>query len=143
MGKAPQDVKLADLMLAVAVHGDPTKPISAAGVPSEALAYMPPERTDGPAKPVDGRTDIYSLGATMYAMFTGHPPHQGDSVHDLVNKIRLEAPTPLKAQQLGLPEPLEHINQKMLAKRPEDRYQSAKEVVKHLEIVAKSHNLQL
>jgi hypothetical protein len=64
-------------------------------------------------------------------------------VRELVDKIRLVAPVSLKAQQVGLPEPLEHINQKMLAKRPEDRHQSAKEVIKHLEVFAKGHNLQV
>ena len=141
IGKTVNETKLTDLMLAAAVEGDPTVPISAAGVPSEELSYMPPERTGGPGRPVDRRADIYSLGATIYAMFTGHPPHQADTVPELVEKIRLAAPVSLKSQQLGLPEPLEHINQKMLAKRPEDRYQSAKELVKHLETFAKGHNL--
>src|ERR1051325_5083656 len=47
VGKSPQNTKLTDLMLALATEEDPTKPISAAGVPSESLAYMSPERTDG------------------------------------------------------------------------------------------------
>ena len=113
--------------------------------PSAAFVQNPHRSATDPHKLSlgNGRTDIYSLGATMYAMLTGQPPLQADTVHELVNKIRLEAPVPLKGQQLGLPEPLEHINQKMLAKRPEDRYQSAKEVVKHLEALAKSHNLQV
>src|SRR5207253_6417331 len=97
VGKTMRETKLTDLMLAAAVQGDPTVPIGAAGVPSEELAYMPPERTDGPGKPVDGRADIYSLGATMYAMFTGHPPLRADTVRQLVDKIRLEAPVPLKS----------------------------------------------
>ena len=143
LGKTRTDAKLADLMLAAAVEGDPTTPISAAGVPSEELSYMPPERTDGPGRAVDARADIYSLGATLYAMFTGHPPLQADTVRDLVVKIRRETPMSLKSHQLGLPETLEHINQKMLAKRPEDRYQSATDLVKHLETFAKSHNVRV
>jgi hypothetical protein len=51
VGKTMKETKLTDLMLAAAVEGDPTTPISAAGVPSEELSYMPPERTDGPGKP--------------------------------------------------------------------------------------------
>jgi len=134
-------IKLADLMVAAAVEADPTTPISAAGLPSEELSYMPPERTHGPSHSVDRRADIYSLGAVLYALFSGHAPLRADSVRELVEKIRQEEPIPLKSQQLGLPEPLEQIVKKMLAKRPEDRYQSAKELVKHLEIFAKSHNL--
>jgi serine/threonine protein kinase len=143
VGNTMAATKLADLMLAAAVEGDPTTPISAAGVPSEELSYMPPERTAGPGKPVDARADIYSLGATLYAMFTGRPPLQADSVRELVDKIRLTAPPPLASQQLGLPETLIHINEKMLAKRREDRYQSARELVRHMETFAKSHNLQV
>jgi serine/threonine protein kinase len=104
---------------------------------------MPPERTDGPGKPVDGRADIYSLGATMYAMFTGRPPLKGATVQELIGKIRLENPPSLKSQQLGVPEALEQINQRMLAKRPQDRYPSAKELVKELESVAAAHTLQV
>jgi serine/threonine protein kinase len=143
VGNTMAATKLADLMLAAAVEGDPTTPISAAGVPSEELSYMPPERTYGPGKLVDASADIYSLGATMYAMFTGRPPLQADTVRELVDKIRLTAPQPLGAQQLGMPEPLININQKMLAKRPEDRYQTAKDLLRHMEAFAKGHNLQI
>ena len=78
----------------------------------------------------------------MYAMFTGRPPFVADTVRELVDKIRTAAPVSLKSQQLGLPETLEHINEKMLAKRPEERYQSAKALVKELEGFARSQNLQ-
>jgi serine/threonine protein kinase len=143
IGKTMAETKLADLMLAAAVEGDPTTPASTDGAPPERLAYMPPERTEGAGKPVDARADIYSLGATLYAMFTGHPPFQANTVAELVEKIRHEAPIPLKSQQLGVPETLEQIVHKMLAKPPEDRIQSAKVLVRHLEAVAKGHNLQI
>ncbi len=143
VGKSMTVTKLTDLMLAAAIELDPTKPISAANLPGDDLAYMPPERTDGPGKAVDARADIYSLGATLYAMFTGKPPVQADTVRELVDKIRLEAPKSLKSQALGVPEPLEHIQQKMLAKRPDDRFGSAKELLKQLQIVARAHNVQV
>src|SRR5207248_3056956 len=66
VGRTAQETKLIDLMLATALDEDPTRPISAAGTPSEALPYMSPERTDGPHAQVDARTDLYSLGATLY-----------------------------------------------------------------------------
>ncbi len=141
IGKTMNETKLADLMLATATEEDPTKPISAAGVPSEELSYMPPERTDGPGKPVDARADIYSLGAILYAMFTGHPPLGASTVKELVTKIRLESPVSLKSHQLGLPEELEQIVQQMLAKRPQDRQQTAKEVLAQLEGVAKANKV--
>jgi hypothetical protein len=143
VGKTMKETKLTDLMMAAAIADDATKPISAAGVPSPELAFLPPECTDGPKSPDDPRVDIYALGATMYALFTGQPPLKANTVDELVKHIRLEAPASLKSFQLGLPEPLIHMNQKMLAKRPEDRYQSAKELVKHLEIAAKTHNVEV
>ena len=71
-------------ILADATEADPTKPISAAGLPSEALPYMSPERTDRRGEKVDGRTDVYSLAATLYAALAGKPPFQGDTVPELV-----------------------------------------------------------
>src|SRR5205814_10126188 len=71
LGRQLHETKLADLMLASALYEDPTEPISAAGTPSEALPYMPPERTDGPEAAVDARTDIYSLAATLHALLPG------------------------------------------------------------------------
>jgi regulator of sirC expression with transglutaminase-like and TPR domain len=78
VGKQPKNTKLADLMLATATEEDPTKPISAAGMPSEALPYMSPERTDGAGARIDARTDLYSLAATVYAMLTGKAPLRRD-----------------------------------------------------------------
>lgn len=140
LGKKPGEVKLTDLMLTTAIDGDPTKPISAAGVPCEELSYMPPERTDGPGKQVDVRADVYSLGATMYAMLAGQPPFTASTVKDLVVKIRLESPASLRKLHPGLPESFERIILKCLAKRPEDRYTSMKELLQQLEALGKPHS---
>jgi serine/threonine protein kinase len=139
--KHPQDTKLIDLMLATALEEDPTKPISAAGTPSDALPYLPPERTDGPKAHVDSRTDLYSLGATLYAMFTGKPPFHGETVEDLVAQIRLDSPPRLSTFQLELPDTLEQQLRRLLAKRPQDRPASATEVRKELEALARAHGV--
>src|SRR5262245_24576955 len=141
VGKDQGQLKLTDLMLATAIDGDPTKPISAAGVPSEELSYMPPERTDGPGKSVDARADVYCLGATMYAMLTGQPPFQASTVSDLVGKIRLEAPPSLKTLHLGIPEDFERLIIRCLAKRPEDRFPNMKELSRALMGIAKAHQM--
>ncbi|MFO0970688.1 MAG: FHA domain-containing serine/threonine-protein kinase [Gemmataceae bacterium] len=143
IGREPRLTKLTDLMLAAACQGDPAKPISAANLPSENLAYMPPERTHGPKYPVDARADIYCLGATMYALFTGHAPFKGDTVQELVRKIQTEQPVSLKSHMLGVPEALEIINMQMLAKDPAERYQTARSLLKALETYAASHSLQV
>lgn len=133
LGADVKQTKLADLMLATALEEDPTEPISAAGVPSEGLAYMPPERTDGPGAPVDARADVYSLGATIHAMLAGRPPFQSASVQDLVQKIRLEAPPTFQSLNVRAPEGLETIVRRMLAKRPQDRFATMRDVMKDLQ----------
>jgi serine/threonine-protein kinase len=143
LGLQLKDTKLADLMLASAIEEDPAKPISAAGTPSEALVYMSPERTDGPTATVDARTDQYSLAATLSALLVGHPPFQATTVPELLAKIRLEAPATLQAAQVDAPESLEHVLRRCLAKRPQDRFESTKQLVKELESIAKAENLPL
>jgi eukaryotic-like serine/threonine-protein kinase len=140
LGPDLKQTKLADLMLASALEEDPTKPISAAGVPSESLAYMSPERTDGPQAAVDARTDVYSLGATLYAMLAGRPPFQAATVRELVQKIRLQAPPSLNSQGAAVPPEVEAIVLRMLAKRPQDRYPGMREFLRDLQKLAKRQN---
>ena len=132
VGRNITDTKLADLMLASALYDDPTKPISAAGVPSEDLSYMPPERTDGPGAAPDPRSDLYCVGATLYAMLTGHPPFQASTVAELVDHIRLDGASALTGPQREVPEGLASLVRRLLAKRPQDRLESAKHLQKAL-----------
>lgn len=141
VGRSILDTKLADLMLARALEDDPTKPISAAGVPAEDLSYLPPERTDGPGQKPDPRTDLYSLGATLYAMLAGQPPFQASTVAELVDKIRLEAPPPLPAVHRDLPDGLAALIRKLLAKRSQDRVASAKELAHALAGMAQGQGM--
>jgi serine/threonine-protein kinase len=141
VGKKPQNTKLTDLMLALATEEDPTAPISAAGLPSESLPYMSPERTDGPGATIDGRTDLYSLAAVLYAMLTGKPPFQGTTVDELVEKIRLDGVHHLKTHHVQAPEAVEKLLRQCLAKRPKDRPASATELRKELEGIAKAHDV--
>jgi serine/threonine protein kinase len=129
IGTNPKDTKLADLMLATALEGEVARKIRQ-GELTGALPYMAPERTA--SGPVDARCDVYSLGATMYAMLVGRPPFTGDSLEEVVRKIRQESPTPLRALQPKVPEPLEGLVLRLLAKRPQERPQSAAELVKAL-----------
>jgi serine/threonine-protein kinase len=142
LGRQLHETKLADLMLASALHEDPAKPISAAGTPSEALAYMSPERTDGPEADVDARTDIYSLAATLYAVLTGRPPFQADTTTELIAKIRLDGVAPLP-EGSAAPAELWALLRRALAKRRKDRQPTAKQFLKELERIAGAHNVAL
>jgi serine/threonine protein kinase len=132
-----KQTKLGDLMLAKALEGTRAEQITRPGEIVGDLAYMSPERTRGGTATVDGRSDIYSLGATVYALLTGKPPFDGGSLPETILKIRQEEPDRPKKYQLSIPDMLEGAVLKMLAKRPDERYQTAEEMLEELERVAK------
>lgn len=128
--------KLGDLMLAKALEGTLAQTITRPGQLVGEVRYMAPERTRGTAD-VDGRSDIYGLGATVYALLTGRPPLEGTSLPETIMKIRQEAPEKPRKYQLAIPEVFEGTVLRMLAKRPEDRHQNATDLLEELERVAK------
>ncbi len=92
--------------------------------------YMSPEQAE--ARAVDARTDVYSLGATLYELLTLRPPFEGQAAVELIRQILdREPPNPRKADP-RIPRDLETIVLKALAKRPADRYASASEVADDL-----------
>src|SRR5262249_21993713 len=85
--------------------------------------YMSPEQARTGA--IDGRTDVYSLGATLYELLTLRPPFDGASAAELVEQIGGREPLPPRLIDRRIPRDLETIVLKTLAKRPNDRYASA------------------
>lgn len=128
--------KLGDLMLAKALEGTLAVQVTRPGQLVGELAYMAPERTRT-ADPIDCRSDIYGLGATVYALITGRPPFEGSSLPDLISKIRQAEPVKPKKYQLSVPDLFEGTTLRMLAKRPEDRYQTPGELLTELDRIAK------
>ncbi|MGE5463759.1 MAG: protein kinase domain-containing protein [Syntrophothermus sp.] len=99
-------------------------------------AYMSPEQTLG--KPLDGRSDIYSLGVMLYELCTGKRPLDIKRYSDAVLKHQQgETPLAPRAVWNGLPERVETIILKALAKRPEDRYQKAEALAADLHEAAR------
>lgn len=92
--------------------------------------YMSPEQARGAA--VDHRADLYSLGAVLYQMATGDPPFEGDSPLALLRRVEQEDPIPVREVNPAVPEPLARLIERLLAKDPADRYQSAAEVAELL-----------
>jgi eukaryotic-like serine/threonine-protein kinase len=90
-------------------------------------AYMSPEQAKG--EPTDRRTDLWSLGVTVYEMLTGRTPFPGGSEAALTYGIVHTHPEPPTALRSGLPKDLDRIVSKLLAKDPQSRYQHAADLV--------------
>jgi hypothetical protein len=88
-------------------------------------AYMSPEQVGGRAHRPDGRTDIYGLAATLYAILCGRPPFRGRSNGDLFRQIREDEPQPLRQIRPDLPPEMGRVCLKGMAKLPGDRYTTA------------------
>src|SRR6185503_15965815 len=78
--------------------------------------YASPEQVRGRA--VDARSDVYSAGATLYALLGGRAPHSGSSFGDVLAQIVSEAPPPLPSLRAGMPQGLDGVVMKALAKDP-------------------------
>jgi len=132
---------LADLMLAKALEGNFSQQITAPGQLIGEVPYMAPERTRD-ADPVDTRSDIYGLGATLYALMAGRPPFESSSLPELVRMVREDTPTPPKEFQLSINEKFQDAVARMLAKNPSDRYQTPTELLRDLERIGRFNNLE-
>jgi len=88
--------------------------------------YMSPEQATG--KPVDERTDIYSLGAVMYEMLVGRKPFHSESAEKLLQLIAYKAPPAPHELDARIPEALSGIVMKAMSKRPEKRYETAEKM---------------
>jgi serine/threonine protein kinase len=132
--------KLGDLVLAKALEGMLAEKITRPGEILGDVHYMSPERAvSGPG--VDARSDLFSLGALTYALLTGRPPFEGTSAVETLIMIREADPVRPAQYQPAIPVPFERAVLKLLHKRPEDRYQTAAEVLQELEGLASAHGV--
>lgn len=101
-----------------------------AGTPS----YMSPEQARYEAHRVDCRSDIFSLGTVFYELLTGQTPFRGNAAQEILSSIKHEAPSPPRKLDDKIPQRLERICLRMLAKRPQDRYRTAQQVAAELRV---------
>jgi serine/threonine protein kinase len=139
--KADRTAVLGDLMLAKALEGTLAQQVTRPGQLIGDLPYMSPERTRQGAA-VDCRSDLYGLGATLYALLTGRAPFEGNSLPEIVRQIRSDVPPSPKQYQLSVNEKFQDVVMQLLAKRPEDRYATASDMLRDVEWVGKMDNLK-
>src|SRR5262249_35824958 len=122
-GHGGERVKLPDFGLARAADdASLTQSGAVAGTP----AFMSPEQAEG--KPVDCRSDLFSLGSVLYAMCTGRPPFRAGTSMGVLKRVCEETPPPVREANPELPDWLVAVVEKLHAKDPAARFQSAAEV---------------
>lgn len=127
--------KLVDLGLARKESDNASADLTSAGTTLGTFDYISPEQAKDPRN-VDVRSDIYSLGCTLYHMLTGEPPYgEGTVLQKLLDHSGKNVPDPAAINK-QLPNELSLIVQKMMASDPADRYQTPEELMYHLMQVA-------
>lgn len=119
-------VKIADFGVALLPTGSMTHAGTAFGSPK----YMSPEQVRG--QKVDGRSDIFSLGAVVYEMITGLPPFRGEELGAILHQVLETAPPPPSSRRRKLHPLFDTIVARAMAKDPAQRYQSAEEMAAEL-----------
>jgi hypothetical protein len=105
-----------------------TEQLTKTGVLVGTPGYWAPEQVAGRPEAMGPPTDIYGLGATLYAALSGQPPHEGETLIEIASRTLHEEPAPLRSLRPDLPPALATIVQRCLAKEPEARWTSAAEL---------------
>ncbi len=145
-GLVHRDIKPANIMLTAdgravvldfgLAHDDPSgnrTRLTHTGVPVGTPAYMSPEQVHARPTVLDGRTDVYSLGATLYEALTKKPPFEGPTVASLFSQILTRDPEPARKRNPALSRDQELVLATALEKRPDRRYRTALDFADDLE----------
>jgi len=117
---------IADFGIALAVSNAGGTRITQTGLSLGTPQYMSPEQATGD-RVIDGRTDIYSLGAVLYEMLTGDPPHLGSTAQAIIARVLTDRPRSVRATRAAVPAPVSAAVEKALEKLPADRFGTAHE----------------
>ena len=114
------------------------EPVTAQGTILGTLQYMAPEQVEGKTDRIDARTDIFAFGAVVYEMATGKKAFVGDSQASLIAAILEREPRAISSLQPMAPPELDRVVKRCLAKDPEDRWQSTRDVADELKWISQS-----
>ena len=114
-------------------------PETAHGTILGTVQYMAPEQVEG--READPRSDVWGLGIVIYEMVTGTRPFHGDTAASVIGSILKDDPPPLSTRQPLVPPVLDHIVTRCLAKDPDERWQSASDVMRELRWTSESQTL--
>lgn len=128
------EVKVADFGLSRVIKGEGVN-LTQVGVTMGTPLYMSPEQIEG--RPVDSRSDIYSLGVTAYHMLAGEVPFMGDTALSVAVQHLNKQAEPLGIRCPNVPSGLARIVDRMMAKKPTDRFQTPLELLSELRELAK------
>jgi formylglycine-generating enzyme required for sulfatase activity/tRNA A-37 threonylcarbamoyl transferase component Bud32 len=118
---------VADFGIALAVSGAHRTQLTATGLSLGTPAYMSPEQIGGETS-VDGRSDVYSLGCLLFEMLTGEAPYSGPSVQAIVAKALSDPVPSSRERRPEIPKVVDSAITRALAKRPEDRFETPREM---------------
>jgi eukaryotic-like serine/threonine-protein kinase len=122
--------------ITLTVTATPDSPVTEQGTIVGTFQYMSPEQVEG--KELDGRSDIFSLGAVLYEMLTGRRAFEGKSQLSVASAILEKEPEPISALKPMAPPALDHTIRKCLAKDAEERWQSASDLKSELLWISQS-----
>jgi eukaryotic-like serine/threonine-protein kinase len=135
----PENILLADSQAVIADFGiaralsshSSVEPMTRAGLVLGTPDYMSPEQATG-TEPLDGRTDVYSLGCVVYEMLAGQPPFVGPTVESVIHQHLAVAAPLVTTVRPGVPPELERAIARAMAKTPADRFESAGQFAEEL-----------
>jgi serine/threonine protein kinase len=124
-------VKIGDLITAKAKMGKFAQTVTAEGSLVGDVRYLAPERTAGEPGG-DYRSDLYALGAIVYAVLIGRPPLEGGNTAEAIRKVCEDMPVPPRQLRPDIPPDLDSVVMRLLAKEPGRRFNHATELLHHL-----------